>query len=284
MSVKIAMMSDFHIGKERWSQGKVFDYNACFNRLQEAAFDVLILSGDIVEPESKTEQSPNELLQVFRDTIRELVSVCKDKDAAFVFCPGNNDLELFSKVYPDASSSELCEIIQSTVGEYSSGLTRKLDVSIKSMIGHYDGSLWEMAEVGTEDFPNDKELVFQKMNAWHKNEPYSFQTPKEECDNHWNSLIAECQKAGTAPEVLVTHYIPVTGFVLSRDAQGNVNTKWAYLNAFMGSNKEDVISDLGDMGTKLVICGHTHRYNEKDVNGVKIINASGNDQPYFFNL
>lgn len=305
-TLRILAITDLHIGKfwkDKEGNLKPFqDSEAILERIREIANgdnppELLTIGGDIVDGDTSVE--------TIRDFFQRLGAI----NIPYLCCAGNNDVEWLAKnidKFTDDTNFQAGArldpeggwnvLVQEWMGKPPARFSKDGEVHFISMMGWYDGTLWQTLEQATDaipldqddsvgKFPASQEAVDSAMRDWFVKERENGHTqfsiasndPIDYTEALWAHLESTAQGhtfSTGRKHVLLTHFIPAEGFVSSR------TEKFRNLNAYMGSDQSERIARMKtSAGLIGVLCGHTHRDCEVEFAGVPIVNPSGFNQP-----
>jgi len=270
--MRLLVLSDTHLGRPEWN-GFGDNVLAQAKKIAYASIpNVVLFCGDLIEPDCGSDIS-------LSDGLRQLGNIPADHH---LWVAGNNDIQCtFGHIpilkYPHA--------LQELAIRHGIHLLDFEPCVVDGMafvgnFGFFDLSLWRKPAVPEPEIPSDFDALFYKADKWHRkklgigiNDLFQF------CQNRLHDHLIQVGEKQSI--VVVTHTVPTSDMVLYGHSP-----QFDLQNASMGW--DDTKSDHPIHQTPnlvLQLCGHTHRSKRINRPGIApLINVSGDDQPFIFNL
>jgi len=270
--MRLLVLSDTHLGRPGWNG---FGDNVLAQAKKMACAstpNVVLFCGDLIEPDRGSGIS-------LSDGLRWLGNLPADRR---LWIAGNNDIQC---IFGSIPILEYPHALQELAIRYGIHL---LDfepcvvdgVAFVGNFGFFDLSLWRKSAIPESKFPSDFDALFQKADNWHRkelgigiNDLFLF------CQNRLRNHLIQVGKEQSI--VVTTHTVPTSDMVLYGHS-----SQFDLQNASMGWDDTKSSHPIYETpGLVLQLCGHTHRSKRINRLGIApLINVSGNDQPFIFDL
>jgi hypothetical protein len=198
---------------------------------------------------------------------------------------GNNDLEWIRRS-DDESIRDYPHLLYGEAREHGVLLLDKSPVlyngyTFAGNFGAYDLSLWQPG-TPSPAFPSTEAAIKADAEECHRQAGLGLGPLElfQMCQTRLRRHLAEVENL-RQPTVIATHTVPDKRFLLYGHTPA-----YDYQNAAMGWEDAKQLVRLADTpGLVLQLCGHTHRSQRIERPGkAPLVNISGNEQPFLFDL
>jgi len=268
--VKVLVFSDTHLGHPGWGTFGYDVFDAANRIARSDSIDVVLFCGDLVEPSNQA--------MTLDDGLRKLAAIPAKHH---LWVAGNNDIEFL----PRKSIMQYHQPLAFKAQAYGvqlldAGYVVIDNVGFAGNFGFYDLSLWRNPKVIVSEYPVNYPDLYRTVSEFHKDEMgFDFMDLFKQCQmtlwRHIQTLVSRNLKI-----VVATHMVPGPEFLLYGESPA-----YDYQNAWMGWDDSKSASPIANTpGLVYQFCGHTHRSKTVKRLNSTLMNVSGQDQPYLFEV